>query len=96
MDSSGRKARVGFAFSSRILNVGGSQMGEWETSFHKKSPKTSKQLFRKKNRKEWQNAFWYNEADVKHCLAGYLSPPAINGYQAAIIQGGEVVYMGHV
>ena len=47
MDSSGRKARVGFAFSSRILNVGGSQMGEWETSFHKKSPKTSKQLFRK-------------------------------------------------
>ena len=26
--------------------------------------------------------------DVKYCLAGYLSPPAINGYQAAIMGGG--------
>ena len=48
MDSSGRKARVGFAFSSRILNVGGSQMGEWETSFHKKARKPRNNYFAKK------------------------------------------------
>ena len=74
-------------------------MGEWETSSHKNFPKTQKNNLTIKRQDVTALVYFFSRkqgregGDVKHSLAGYLSPPAINGYQAAIM---GVVYGTHI
>ena len=69
-------------------------MGEWETSSHKNFPKTPKNNLTITRQDMTALVYFFSRkqgregGDVKHSLAGYLSPPAINGYQAAIMGGG--------
>ena len=93
MDSSGRKARVGFAFSSRILNVGGSQMGEWETSFHKKKVRNLETIISQKKQKRVAECLLIQWSWCK-ALPGWLFVPTCHQWLSSghYTRGGGGVY----